>query len=77
METNGPQETVADDEKGRKKTVPFFDRVAVRRTTAADMLDCSPSTIYNLCRAGKLKTIRLGADERILVESIKAFGRGQ
>ena len=48
--------------------------VAVRRATAAAMLDCSESSILNLEKAGKLKTVLVGKDRRITVESIKSLG---
>ena len=45
----------------------------VKRTTAARMLDCGETKIRDLCKAGKLKTIRLGADYRVTVASIREF----
>lgn len=50
-----------------------IEPVAVRRRTAADMLDCSESTVLKLERDGKLKTILVGNDRRITVESLKAL----
>lgn len=49
--------------------------VAVRRSTAARMLDCGATTIWRLCREGVLDTIKVGADERVTVESIKRFAQ--
>lgn len=53
--------------------VVFIEPLAVKRSTAAKMLDCGATKIYGLCRAGKLKTIKVGADRRITVESIKQY----
>lgn len=55
------------------KEVVIMEAVAVRRATAAKMLDCSTTTVWKLSRAGRLKTIKVGADDRITVESIKAL----
>lgn len=46
---------------------------AVRRSTAAKLLDCSPTTIWKLCREGRLEVVKVGADDRILTESIRRF----
>lgn len=54
--------------------VVVIEPVAVRRKTAAAMLDCSESTILKLEREGKLKTILVGADRRVTISSIKALG---
>ncbi len=50
-----------------------LEPVAVKPATAARMLDCGPTTIWRLTKAGKLKTVKVGADDRITVESIKQF----
>jgi hypothetical protein len=50
-----------------------YEPLAVGKRTAGRMLDCSYSTVYKLCRQGKLQTIRIGADERVLVSSIRKF----
>lgn len=47
--------------------------LAVRRETAARMLDCSSATIWKLCRQGKLRTVKVGADQRVTVASIRAL----
>lgn len=52
-----------------------IEPVAVRRKTAAAMLDCSETTIWRLCKAGLLSTIRVGADERVTTSSIKQFAQ--
>ncbi len=57
------------------ETVATLETVAVKRSTAAKMLDCGPTTIWRLCREGKLDTVKIGADERITVESIKRIGK--
>lgn len=56
--------------------VVLIEPVAVRRKTAAAMLDCSESTVLKLEREGKLRTVLVGADRRITVDSIKAYGGG-
>lgn len=58
--------------------IVVIEPVAVRRRTAAKMLDCSETTVYKLQREGKLETIKLGADDRITVDSIRkmAAARG-
>ena len=61
--------------KNAPEEVVVIEPVAVRRRTAAAMLDCSESTVRKLEVEGKLKTILIGADRRITVESIKALGR--
>lgn len=51
--------------------------VAVRRETAARMLDCSLTTIWKLSKEGKLDAIKVGADDRITVESIRRLANQQ
>lgn len=53
----------------------ILEPVAVKRGTAAKMLDCSITTIHKLVTEGQLRTIGLRGDRRITVESIKAFVR--
>ena len=48
-----------------------LEPVAVRYKTAAGLLDCSESTARKLVREGKLKTMTIGADERITLSSIR------
>lgn len=50
-----------------------IEPVAVKRETAARLLDCSSVTVWRLCRAGKLKTIKVGSDMRVTTESIRAY----
>lgn len=57
------------------EAVVNVEPVAVKRTTAARMLDCGATTIWRLCKEGKLDTIKVGNDERVTVESIKRFGK--
>lgn len=52
-----------------------LEPVAVRRKTAAAMLECSETSIWKLVKAGKLRTIKIGSDDRILVESIRALAK--
>ena len=58
-----------------KEEVAVLEPIAVRRQTAAKMLDCSETTIHKLIKDGVLKTTKVGADARIIVESIRALGR--
>lgn len=53
------------------------DQIAVKRSTAARMLDCGPTKIYELEKSGELETIKVGADKRITVESIRRFVQRQ
>jgi hypothetical protein len=61
--------------RAKKKTeeIVYIEPVAVRRATAAAMLDCSESTVRKLESEGRLRTVLMGADRRVTVESIKAF----
>jgi hypothetical protein len=52
------------------------DRLLVKRTTAADILDCSPTTVWKLQKAGKLETVKVGRDDRITMESIRRYALG-
>ncbi len=57
--------------------VPELEPLGVRRTTAARMLDCSPTTVWKLCKAGKLDTFKVGDDMRVTVASIKRFATAE
>ncbi|MEO8716979.1 MAG: helix-turn-helix domain-containing protein [Burkholderiales bacterium] len=50
-----------------------LEPIAVRRGTAAKMLEVSVTTVWHMCRRGDLATIKIGADDRILVDSIRRF----
>jgi excisionase family DNA binding protein len=50
-----------------------LEPLAVKRSTAAKLIDCGTTKVYELCRAGKLATIKVGADDRITIESIKRY----
>jgi hypothetical protein len=52
-----------------------IEPVAVRRETAAAMLDCSPTTIWRLCKEGKLDVVKVGSDSRVTVESIRRLAK--
>jgi hypothetical protein len=56
-----------------KEEVTALEPVAVRRKTAAAMLDCSETTVWKLCKQGKLETIKVGSDERVTIASIRRF----
>jgi excisionase family DNA binding protein len=47
--------------------------VAVRYRTAAHMLECSESTVRKLAREGKLRVTKVGDDDRVVLESIRAL----
>lgn len=51
--------------------------LAVRKPTAGRLLDISPSTVRRLIVEGRLRTIRVNADERVLVESIREYVAAQ
>jgi hypothetical protein len=55
--------------------IVVMEPVAVRRKTAGRMLDCSETTVWKLCKEGKLATIKVGNDDRVTVESIKRYGK--
>ena len=50
-----------------------IEPIAVKRSTAARMLDCGATKIYELERAAELETIKVGADPRITVASIRRY----
>lgn len=54
-----------------------IEPVAVKRKTAARMLDCGETTVWRLQKEGKLETVKVGEDDRITVESIKRLGKPQ
>jgi excisionase family DNA binding protein len=60
-----------------KEEIVKLEPLAVRYRTAAGLLECSESTVRKLVREGKLTTRLVGCDERILVESIKAWAAGR
>jgi hypothetical protein len=49
----------------------MIEPVAVRVRTAARMLDIGVTKAYELLAAGKLEAVRIDADQRVLVSSIK------
>jgi excisionase family DNA binding protein len=53
--------------------VVFVEPLAVKISTAADMLQVGTGTVYKLIRKGTLKTTRIPgcADQRVLISSIK------
>ncbi len=53
--------------------VVTLEPVAVKRATAARMLDCSTTTIHRLIAEKKLSTIKVGSDLRITMASIRRF----
>jgi excisionase family DNA binding protein len=51
---------------------PLGDTLAVKVEKAAEMLDCSRSQIYNLIRAGQLKSIKLSGGKKAGVRIVTA-----
>ncbi len=49
------------------------EAIAVKRSTAAKMLDCGATKVWELQKAGELQTMKIGADDRITVASIRAY----
>jgi excisionase family DNA binding protein len=47
------------------------DRIAVSLDRAADILDVGKSTIYQLLRERRLRSIRFGTSHRVTMESIR------
>ena len=47
--------------------------LAVKRSTAAKMLDCGSTKVWELQKSGELETIKIGADDRITVASIERY----
>ena len=45
--------------------------IACKPQTAARVLDCGIGSVYRLIKAGKLQVVPFGADQRIVVESLK------
>ena len=54
-----------------------IEPLAVKRITAAKILDCGLTKIYHLVKAGELEEIRLGADPRVTTASIQRFVQRQ
>lgn len=54
-----------------------IEPVVVKPSTAAKMLEVGSTTIWRLCKEGKLETVKIGSDNRITVESIKRIGKAQ
>lgn len=52
------------------------DRLLYRVRRAAEMLDTSPSQIYNLVNQGALKAVRLAGSIRIPAEEIRRIAAG-
>lgn len=60
-----------------QEEVMRLEPLAVRRRTAAAMLECSETSIWKLVKEGRLRTLKIGADQRILVTSIREFAAQQ
>jgi len=58
----------------QREEVVQLEPLAVRRSTAAKMLDCGLTTVHRMVRDGRLRTISIGGgDLRITVKSIRAL----
>ena len=53
--------------------IVVIEPLVVKPTTAARMIDCGGTKIWELCKQGVLDTIQVGADKRVTVESIKRY----
>jgi excisionase family DNA binding protein len=47
------------------------DRLTATIRRTADMLDIGRSTVYELLRVGKLKSVKFGRARRVIVQSIR------
>jgi excisionase family DNA binding protein len=56
-----------------QEAAPAQDAIAVRPAKAAEMLDVSRATIYNLIAQGELRSFRVGQSRRILLAEIAAY----
>jgi hypothetical protein len=61
----------------KQAEVVYIEPVAVRRKTAAAVLDCSETSVWKLEKLGLLDTIKVGADVRITMASIRRFAQGK
>lgn len=50
-----------------------IEPLAVRKTTAAKLIEVGGTKLWQLVKSGQLKVIRVGKDERVTVDSIKKF----
>jgi hypothetical protein len=50
-----------------------IEPVAVGFETAGEMLGVGKTKAWELAKAGKLDTIKIGADSKVVVESIRRF----
>lgn len=60
----------------------FVQPVAVKLTTAARLLDVGLTTVYEMIKDGRLRTLNIGKeggkqDRRVTMESIHALTRGE
>jgi excisionase family DNA binding protein len=54
-----------------KGNVAKDDRLLLSPGSAAELLDCSRSTIYGAMKRGEIRYVRIGADRRIPVEEVR------
>jgi excisionase family DNA binding protein len=57
----------------RRRNVQFAldDRLTVTIDRTAEMLDVGRSTVYELLRAGKLKSVKFGRAHRVIAQSVR------
>lgn len=51
------------------------DRECVSVRTTAEILQCGRSTVYELLRAGKLKSVKIGRLRRVTLKSIRKLAQ--
>jgi excisionase family DNA binding protein len=57
--------------KRRDRQFDLDDRLTVTIERTADVLDVGRSTVYELLRARKLKSVKFGRAHRVVVQSIR------
>ncbi len=57
--------------KRRGAQVALEDRLTLTIDRTAEVLDVGRSTVYELLRAGKLKSVKFGRAHRVVVQSIR------
>lgn len=57
--------------KRRQVQFALDDRLTVNIDRTAEVLDVGRSTVYELLRAGKLRSVKFGRARRVVVQSIR------
>ncbi|MBB5686309.1 helix-turn-helix domain-containing protein [Sphingobium boeckii] len=63
----------APGDAAQGKTVPHYERLAVRIPVAVQMLGIGRSRIYELIQAGEIETIKIGSSTLLPVEGLIKF----